>query len=133
MRERLVTRWLQCRKPYHFGPQNRPSFVNLYPSEASAAGIGTESKCPVWFRSQMLYPVELPVHSEEIVTMSLAINKLYAFEVRLPVWGIQGLFFNQLVEPADKITNVMAKDIPRFSQFNILFLDLIIFTTFKGL
>ncbi|MEL0060756.1 MAG: hypothetical protein VW711_11425, partial [Verrucomicrobiales bacterium] len=38
------------------------------------------SKWPVWFRSQMLYPVELPVHSEEIDTMSLAINKVNAFE-----------------------------------------------------
>ena len=31
-------------------------------------------------RSQMLYPVELPVHSEEIDTMSLAINQVNAFE-----------------------------------------------------
>ncbi len=28
----------------------------------------------------MLYPVELPVHSEEIDTMSLAINQVNAFE-----------------------------------------------------
>ena len=31
-------------------------------------------------RSQMLYPVELPVHSEEVDTMSLAINQVNAFE-----------------------------------------------------
>ena len=28
----------------------------------------------------MLYPVELPVHSEQIVTMSLVINQVNAFE-----------------------------------------------------
>ena len=34
----------------------------------------------------MLYPVELPVHSEEIDTMSLAINQVNAFEKGGEVW-----------------------------------------------
>ena len=35
----------------------------------------------------MLYPVELPVHSEEIDTMSLAINQVNVFEDGMGIGG----------------------------------------------
>ena len=47
--------------------------------EASHTPGGIRTPNPL-IRSQMLYPVELPVHSEEIDTMSLAINQVNAFE-----------------------------------------------------
>ena len=47
--------------------------------EASHTPGGIRTPNPL-IRSQMLYPVELPVHSEEIDTMSLAINKVNVFE-----------------------------------------------------
>ena len=47
--------------------------------EASHTPGGIRTPNPL-IRSQMLYPVELPVHSEEVDTMSLAINQVNAFE-----------------------------------------------------
>ena len=47
--------------------------------EASHTPGGIRTPNPL-IRSQMLYPVELPVHSEEVDTMSLALNQVNAVE-----------------------------------------------------
>ena len=54
-----------------------PPHDNTEVSSHTPGGIRTPNPL---IRSQMLYPVELPVHSEEIDTMSLAINQVNAFE-----------------------------------------------------
>ena len=54
-----------------------PPHNNTEVSGHTPGGIRTPNPL---IRSQMLYPVELPVHSEEIDTMSLAINQVNAFE-----------------------------------------------------
>ena len=54
-----------------------PPHNNTEVSGHTPGGIRTPNPL---IRSQMLYPVELPVHSEEMDTMSLATNQVNAFE-----------------------------------------------------
>ena len=64
--------------PRHLNSQGDSSRL-MGEVEASHTPGGIRTPNPL-IRSQMLYPVELPVHSEEVVTMSLAINQVNAFE-----------------------------------------------------